>query len=176
MYQFQCPYIETVKAVGNYIDQWEMEMLVPCEDGIDVMANVYWEYLYAEGRSYASGLGQVSNIYFFFEQANIWNIEGYVKDGDTTGTITPDDILLDVKEMPDHHHVKIYPNPAEDILYVEIPKNSKVQIYNLIGRVVFDGTFTESKNQIKLGDFMPGIYLLQVFSGDRVYNQKVVVK
>jgi hypothetical protein len=176
MHQFHCPHLEIVKAVGNYIDPWEINMLVPCEDGINVMANVYWEYLYAEGKSYASGLGQVSDIHFFIEQANLYNIEGYVKDGDTIGTITPDEILLDVKETSGHQNIKIYPNPADDILFLETPVNSKVQIYDLIGQVVFDGTFTESKNQIKLGDFLPGIYLLKVFSGDRVYNQKVVVK
>ena len=170
------PYLEEIKAIGNDSDPDGPRMLVPCEYGNPRMVNVAWEYMYSVGRNYAAGLGQVSHGLSSFEQFDGWDIEGYVKEGDTVGVITPDDILLDVKEISRHQTIKVFPNPAEDILYFKIPKQSTVQIFNIRGQMVFEKAFTETKNQINVNDFMPGIYLLKVISGDRVYNQKVVVK
>ncbi len=176
MHQYFAPDLDGVMAVGNDNNPDGPNMLVQCEGGSSLMGNAAWSYLYAVGKSYAAGLGQVSHGLSSFEHFDSWHIEGYVKDGDTTGVITPDDILLDVNEKSIHAPIKIYPNPAEDILHLELPLKSKVQIFNLNGQMVFDGAFAETKTQINLGDFMPGVYLLKVVSGEWVYNKKVVVK
>ncbi len=176
MHQYFAPNLDGIIAIGNYNDPNGPNMLVQCEENARIMGNAGWEYNYKVGRSFAPGLGQVGHERFDFELYDGWSIEGYVKEGDTVGTITPDEILLDVKEISRHQPIKIYPNPAEDILYLEIPEKSKVQVFDIMGQVVFDGAFTETKNQINLSDFVSGIYLLKVVSGERIYIQKVVVK
>ena len=52
-----------------------------------------------------------------------------------------------------------YPNPVEDILYVNgVDENAKIEIYNLTGIMVLK----ETGNQIEVNSLNSGIYILKV--------------
>jgi hypothetical protein len=68
--------------------------------------------------------------------------------------------ILDIKV------VKFYPNPATTIINFELrkpaDKNLTLQIYNFIGKKVFEITNTSQKNAVPLTDFFRGVYIFQL--------------
>jgi hypothetical protein len=79
-----------------------------------------------------------------------------------------------------HHplksRVKVYPNPAGDIITIDnLNGISRLEIINLNGRVieVIDLSDTE-KVDLALNDFSPGIYLIRYFTGRSSFTTKFV--
>lgn len=60
---------------------------------------------------------------------------------------------------------KIYPNPTEDMLFIEVPKDlasPSIYVYNAIGeRVIQQALTAGKKNTIYMGALSPGMYLLK---------------
>ena len=82
---------------------------------------------------------------------------------------------MDEQEVP---AVKVYPNPANDVIYVETNTNgnAKLRVIDLSGRVVFESEIPNSACNIAtsaLGG--SGIYTLQVIQNDIVTNVRIVV-
>lgn len=59
-----------------------------------------------------------------------------------------------------------YPNPVKDKITVEVkdsmPQPFKVKIYDLVGKVVFEGDMTEPKLEFDLIDIVPGNYFIRI--------------
>jgi Secretion system C-terminal sorting domain len=70
--------------------------------------------------------------------------------------------------------IKFYPNPAPTIVFFEFVKNydksSQFQVYNLMGKKVFELKNTPAKFNIPLTDFFRGIYVYQL----RDKNSKLI--
>ena len=82
---------------------------------------------------------------------------------------------MDEQEVPT---VKVYPNPANDVIYVETNTNgnAKLRVIDLSGRVVFESEIPNSACNIAtsaLGG--SGIYTMQVIQNDIVTNVRIVV-
>ncbi|MDQ6755834.1 MAG: T9SS type A sorting domain-containing protein [Bacteroidota bacterium] len=62
--------------------------------------------------------------------------------------------------------IRFYPNPAVSIINFEFPKgidkSSSLQIYNFIGKKVFDSQTAAQKINISLTDFYRGVYIYQL--------------
>jgi len=71
--------------------------------------------------------------------------------------------------------MKLYPNPADDMLTIALASESYVSIFNSAGSIVY------SKNRvlnetIDVHNFAPGIYLIQVNTNDNQFITKQFVK
>ena len=68
--------------------------------------------------------------------------------------------LVDIKV------VKFYPNPATSVINFEFQKqankNLTLQIYNFIGKKVFEISNASQKNAVPLTDFYRGVYIFQI--------------
>ncbi len=83
--------------------------------------------------------------------------------------------LLDV-DVFDTDKVKIYPNPANSVVNIEIPFNytsAKVSLLDLNGRTVLD--VNSQINTIDVSALTEGIYLLSLQLDDTVINKKIVI-
>ena len=61
--------------------------------------------------------------------------------------------------------VKFYPNPASTSIYFEftnIDKSASFQIYNFMGKKVYELQNVTNKNTIDLTKFMRGVYIFQL--------------
>jgi hypothetical protein len=62
--------------------------------------------------------------------------------------------------------VKFYPNPAVSIINFEVPKqinkDATLQIFNFIGKKVFEINNLTQKNVIPLNEFYRGVYIFQL--------------
>ena len=67
--------------------------------------------------------------------------------------------------------MKIYPNPARDVLTISSDKPIKsVEIYDVLGRLIK----TETKNNINVSQLSKGNYLVKVKTGDQELIEKFI--
>ncbi|MCB0761774.1 MAG: T9SS type A sorting domain-containing protein [Flavobacteriales bacterium] len=116
---------------------------------------------------------------------------GQYLDGGSLIEAALDDILVyeagiedNVEELAQQTFISVYPNPATDVLFVNIRSQQgekvSIQLVDLTGKVVIDqrtkASAADSKHRIDLGDCSPGMYLLQVKAGDKLMSEKVTIR
>lgn len=77
--------------------------------------------------------------------------------------------------------IKVYPNPAKENFTIEISNlnSSKVEIFNLIGKLILTKEVKEKKIQINnYNRFKQGVYFVKVTTKDnnKVYRKKLIIK
>jgi len=76
-------------------------------------------------------------------------------------------------------NVCVYPNPATGKLYVNIKNNTQdvlMQLNNMMGEKVWHAQTREEHNEIVTGNLVPGLYILQVKTGNEITNKKIIIK
>jgi Secretion system C-terminal sorting domain len=63
--------------------------------------------------------------------------------------------------------VRFYPNPASSFITFEdfsrkYDKNFTIQLFNFLGKKVFEFSLADQKNIVNLSDFFRGIYIFQL--------------
>ena len=77
--------------------------------------------------------------------------------------------------------LNVFPNPAGEFVNVHLNgygnEIGRVQLYNLVGEVVYDSGLLQAKRvQVKVGDLAQGVYIMKVHANDgSVLNAKVEV-
>ena len=81
--------------------------------------------------------------------------------------------------------LKIYPNPAHEMIMVELPfidfeRSVDLRIINSLGQTVVqskhhEGDF-EQVIRVNIQDQKPGIYFLQLISGNKLYNERIQIQ
>jgi hypothetical protein len=67
---------------------------------------------------------------------------------------------------PERASLRMYPNPVEGSLTVEVPEEGRMGIYNMLGTLVSENRLHNGSNTISLQKNLPsGIYLYR-FNGD----------
>ncbi|WP_294246096.1 M28 family peptidase [uncultured Chryseobacterium sp.] len=90
---------------------------------------------------------------------------------------TASTIQLATEEVKQSHleSIKIYPNPAKDHLFIEVPKeirNFRVAISDMSGRNVLS---QENEKEIKVSGLAEGAYLVKVSTGQKTAVRKVII-
>src|SRR5699024_5385133 len=75
-------------------------------------------------------------------------------------------------------NLSIYPNPAEDYLYIEnLTKPAQIEIYNLSGKVLLRQEVNGAVKQVNVSQLSEGIYLYQLHQkGQQVKMGELVKK
>ena len=73
--------------------------------------------------------------------------------------------------------IKLYPNPARDILNInleKVEKNSVMRIYNLYGKAVIAKNVSELSTSINIKQLAAGMYIIKVYqpNGEELYDAK----
>lgn len=62
--------------------------------------------------------------------------------------------------------IKFYPNPAIDVINFEflktVPRGVTLQVYNFVGKKVYELSSVSQKTSIPLNDFYRGVYIFQL--------------
>ncbi len=86
-----------------------------------------------------------------------------------------------VEEVKKETSLKIYPNPATDLVNVSITSNEvnkKIQIIDLLGKVVFSDIIADDNTNLKINtsNFIPGVYFVSVTSNNKsIRTSKIVI-
>ncbi len=87
------------------------------------------------------------------------------------------DTPLSVNTMPEvGFNVKMYPNPATEIVYFDaIPQNSTIRILDLTGKVVYERSGLDNFESVNTSDFSKGAYLVRIENNGSISNNKLIV-
>jgi hypothetical protein len=87
------------------------------------------------------------------------------------------DSVVGIDEKP-IEQIKIYPNPAQDFVSIDLPKNinqAQLSIYNLTGQLVTQKQIAQANQQIPITELGNGVYVFVVESGGEVVGRRRVV-
>jgi hypothetical protein len=87
------------------------------------------------------------------------------------------------KEILMNNRLKVFPNPAEDMIYVQLPQeaavsNNKLEIYDYLGKKIFDYNVGENEKIIKIdiSGLQENIYFIVLKSSDYILQYTKFVK
>lgn len=92
---------------------------------------------------------------------------------------SPCDTLVSYQSSMNSHQVKIYPNPAQSFLTIEMPElksNYTCIIYNPLGQKVYETEITQLATQVFVGNWAKGAYFYEVIFQDKKEYGKVFVE
>ena len=77
-------------------------------------------------------------------------------------------------------NLRVYPNPASSRLIVEMENNTmksyNIEVYNSFGSKVYSVEAMNKNTSINVSGWNSGIYVVNLLSGSRSFNRKVIVK
>ena len=87
------------------------------------------------------------------------------------------DTTLSVNEI-EVNPIRIYPNPAVDILNIEIPKNDLIEfsviVYNVLGEKIYEKKLLNTL-QLDVSLLNSGVYFLKILNGKDENNAKIII-
>ncbi len=135
-------------------------------------------------RAWEENLGETTYQFTCHEFYFYRTLEGYVKNGDTTGIITPDSTLLTSNEAiipTENLQITLYPNPVSDQLHINIQSPVAIPefdmtIYNTIGKVLINKYLKGITSEvINVEAFPRGIYFMSFKTKENTFTRKFVV-
>lgn len=100
------------------------------------------------------------NIKWCYYTAQSGNVEEYVCWVDDI-TFPGNTMILGVESVEDDSNMEVYPNPANDIIYVKGDNIQYVEIYNTVGSRVISKNVIDSES-INIADLTSGIYFVRI--------------
>jgi serine protease AprX len=85
--------------------------------------------------------------------------------------------LLSEGSKDDNSEIKIFPNPTDRIIYFELPSNEmefSVQLYDILGKHVFELYINFEQRQIDISSLSSGIYIAKVQSKELSKSFKII--
>jgi hypothetical protein len=138
-----------------------------------ILFNGAWVNLYQELTAHDA------NNFLKSDSFKDWNIlNNVVTDGDSTYYYYHTVLGINDLKMQDAC-ITVYPNPTSGKFTISSKNNiSSMEIYNLLGELI-DSDFNingKTSNEIDLSSHCKGIYILNIYSGGKIYNCKIVVQ
>ncbi|NOX84497.1 MAG: T9SS type A sorting domain-containing protein [Chlorobi bacterium] len=174
------------KRMGLTMNQENGKLFYFEKLGSDSLVRIHtqyeWDTYGLHGITATESLGVTHYRYEWWEGENIYYLQGYVKDGDTVGKITDDDILLSTK-YPEKHPDKsyrIFPVPAGDMFYIKwenpLMINWEFRLFSIDGKQVMVYKGNQKKVNLNCSYLSPGIYFYKIISGNYFSSGKLIKK
>ena len=101
-----------------------------------------------------------------------------------TDTLVIDVSMIGINPITFEYQLKVYPNPTNSILFIDVPQSMTSQLYtveitNAIGQVVFGSILNQTQIQVNLSSFgSAGNYILRLkdSGGTEVQNRTIILQ
>lgn len=113
-----------------------------------------------------------------FTETGAFEIRLTASDGELSTIVTTSVSSVVGIETFNKASIKVYPNPAKEVLYVEMDNKyemAKVRIVDILGHVLFVNSNVTSNLEIGLKNFETGMYFLSIEVGDDISVHKVSI-
>ena len=102
----------------------------------------------------------------------------FSSDIDNPEVIVPVSLTVTDVSVNEHNQieVKIYPNPAINFVQVTSDQIQRVEIYNMMGQLVFEQNYNDSHVTIPTTGMAPGTYAVKVTATNGITTKQVIVK
>ncbi|MBK7816713.1 MAG: T9SS type A sorting domain-containing protein [Sphingobacteriaceae bacterium] len=91
----------------------------------------------------------------------------------TTFTLNVD-ACIGLSEYTKSTGIKLYPNPNNGLLYVELPFDATLTILNTLGQIVYNSKYNSGQLQMNLEHLAAGVYVLRVQHEGSIQNFNVI--
>jgi hypothetical protein len=71
--------------------------------------------------------------------------------------------------------LKLYPNPTNGLITIELEGLQKVMIYNALGQVLLDKETNGDALQLDLSEFEDGLYWVKIISQNRISVKPLII-
>lgn len=121
------------------------------------------------GFEQAEGITHVgANRYFITSESfHIPPISDY---GKLISFSTNDEVLSTINHPTDN--VSLYPNPVKNVLFIDVPEFTSVEVYDITSKLIFSG----NRQKLDFSQLNAGLYLLKIRLKDHSYVVKKVIK
>ena len=72
--------------------------------------------------------------------------------------------------------LKIFPNPAYDLVSIENAEDAIIQIYNMFGQLVYSKNKITAFEKVNISNLCQGTYLIRLINENEVISSKLIVK
>lgn len=72
--------------------------------------------------------------------------------------------------------IKVFPNPAKDIINIVNADNSDIYIYNITGQQVYSQIPSGNEEVVDLSGLSDGLYLIKILNKKSVYNSMFIIR
>lgn len=91
-------------------------------------------------------------------------------------------VVTGITELINGNNIKLYPNPANNEIYYRfkdpLPGTIQIKIHSINGNLIktYKINTSQQNGSIKLNNLIPGVYIIQMESRNKVYKGKFVVQ
>jgi surface protein len=82
----------------------------------------------------------------------------------------------DSAEPTDVRSISVYPNPTDNILYVQAPENSSLMLVDMNGKTLTQLTTETVETSIDMSSYAQGVYMLQIQTEEAAETMRIVRK
>jgi parallel beta-helix repeat protein len=83
-------------------------------------------------------------------------------------------LFAGINNLSDNPEIKIFPNPAKNLITISGIENSEIRILNIQGQLLKTIPLSKSIENIDLSKFVNGIYIVQIKNSKEVFVKKLV--
>ncbi len=137
----------------------------------------------AQGNSYLwnfAGLGSSTSTApnFDFLGSGTFTVALSVLDSNLCSNTTSQNltITLSLLEMGENLEVKLYPNPANNHLFLEMPIGSEVAFIDGVGKVIKEISTTNKMTEMDISNLSKGVYQLRVSSLGQILRKQLIIQ
>ncbi len=100
----------------------------------------------------------------------------YYKKGDTICG-TPDPVFLSIDKHHNNSSFKVFPNPTNDMAYLELPDNDEylIEVFDLTFKNIFRKKIHSNKFSLDVSNYSNGIYILKLYNKNKSYYTRLIV-
>jgi hypothetical protein len=80
-----------------------------------------------------------------------------------------------ILETANKNQVCVYPNPSSGTLYLNNVADSKIEIYDLVGKLIFTDFSNYTQKTINLSMVPPGNYIVRIINEQSVISKKITI-
>jgi surface protein len=129
----------------------------------------------------AAGISHVAQQYFYKDPSAPKELTSYrIRMLSEVGGIAYSEICsIQAFDVKAENHIRVFPNPAGSTLYLDIEQAewpAAYTLFNHAGQTVIRGDVLGKQAAISLLTLTPGLYFLQVQTGERLHREQIWVK
>lgn len=104
-----------------------------------------------------------------------------------TGCYSPDTVISNclsisnitsVASIENNPNIKVYPNPVNDKLYIELENNKQanIKLIDLFGNIITKQNISTKQTILYTSSFAKGLYNLEIIIDNKLYNKKIIIQ
>ena len=71
--------------------------------------------------------------------------------------------------------LQVFPNPMHGTFYIEGNNTTKLEMYDLSGKLVHQNRLKPGRNSIVVNNLSPGIYMAKIYSKEGISTRKIIL-